>query len=282
VTHKSLVPHDSALRVMHSHGRLNLSVSVKGNGPRHIVLLHGYGLSADSFSSLLTNELDYTYHCVDLLFHGHSQKVLEGDHPLDSAELVPFFTSYLASHQVHVFSMIAYSMGARVALVLLEEMASRVDQAHLVAPDGFYQSRWYQLAVGSAAGRAVFSALPTYLDAIHRLAGGLRAVGLLSESRFTLLAHNANNKKAAKRLVNTWMALREIKPDIRRVLDFSSREESTLYIHLGRYDKVIQRERIVKSREGKRLLPLIYDYETGHRMLRTDIFKKIFSLLELS
>lgn len=110
-----------------------ISSLTAGNGPEHVILIHGLGASKSSFYetvSALTP--DYTVHAIDLPGFGSSSKPPGARYNADYfAKHVLRFMDTLALDRAH---LVGNSMGGRVAIEVGLQAPSRVRTLSLLAP----------------------------------------------------------------------------------------------------------------------------------------------------
>jgi len=112
----TIMPEASAPSLfVHAPGEY-LRYRVVGQGPHHIVLLHGFAASLHTWDDLapLFPATEFTLHLLDLAGHGHSSKLPNGDYSaLHNARIT---TAYIRSRQLTDVTLMGHSFGGAVAL----------------------------------------------------------------------------------------------------------------------------------------------------------------------
>src|SRR5690606_39104218 len=139
------------------HYRRNLLHYVKaGNGKHPLLVFHGFGQDHTLYVPLLRSlSAKYTLYIVDLFFHGKSEWN-EGERPLEKSAWAGIMKVLLQEQNISRFSILAYSLGGKFALAMLEEFPDRIEKLFLVAPDGIKTSFWYSMATYPKGFRALF------------------------------------------------------------------------------------------------------------------------------
>src|SRR5271167_3262896 len=113
-----------------------------GTGTKPLLAFHGYGMTGKQFNVLEQSILcDYKIYGFDHFFHGKSrldnwtEKQILAGMPKAMARL--YLEEWFKVYGRQRISLIAYSIGANIALVLLEDYADLIDDVILMAPDGF-------------------------------------------------------------------------------------------------------------------------------------------------
>jgi pimeloyl-ACP methyl ester carboxylesterase len=116
-----------------SAGSQKLSTLTTGNGPEHVVLLHGLGADKSSFFPTI-NDLsrDYTVHAVDLPGFGDSSKPAAA--PYDAPWMARRVRDLLDALEIDRAHFVGNSMGGRVAVEMGLLHPERVKSLSLLAP----------------------------------------------------------------------------------------------------------------------------------------------------
>lgn len=115
-----------------------LQFQIMGQGPRNIVLLHGFAASLHTWDDIvpLFPQEEYTLHLLDLKGHGGSSKQPGGDYSaLHNARLIQ---EYIRSRRLTDITLIGHSFGGAVAL-LTALHSPDVGRLILIGAPGFPQ-----------------------------------------------------------------------------------------------------------------------------------------------
>lgn len=106
---------------------------VAGNGPAHVICVHGLGANKTSFfETVAALAPDYTVHAIDLPGFGSSSKPARA--PYDARWFAAAVRSYMDANEIASAHLIGNSMGGRIALELAFTEAHRVGTLSLLAP----------------------------------------------------------------------------------------------------------------------------------------------------
>jgi pimeloyl-ACP methyl ester carboxylesterase len=209
-----------------------------GNGPATMLAFHGFGQDASVFSPL-EEELgrDFTIYSINLFFHG--SKWPFGEKPLEVDLLEEIFSKFLSQAGIERFSLIAYSIGAKFAMVISHRFSRVVDRILLLAPDGLKLNFWYRLATGTALTRSVFRFFidhGTVFLGITKLAAGIRLVHA-STVRFV----NSQMANAGKRekVFLTWVVFRKLFIKSGLLASKLNENKVQIFIFIGEMDRII-------------------------------------------
>ena len=124
-------------RFVHSPGEY-LQYLVAGNGPRSMVLLHGFAATRHTWDDLAPffPAEEFTLHQMDLLGHGGSSRQPGGDYSaLHNARII---TAYIRSRRLTDVTLIGHSFGGAVALLTALDCPD-VTRLILIGAPGFPQ-----------------------------------------------------------------------------------------------------------------------------------------------
>ena len=112
-----------------------------GSGNKPLLAFHGYGMTGKQFHVLKNSILsEYHVYGFDHFFHGESdldgwteQQILAG---MPKAMVRAYLDEWFKLYGKQRVSLMAYSIGANLALILVEEYPDLIDEIILMAPDG--------------------------------------------------------------------------------------------------------------------------------------------------
>ncbi len=110
-----------------------------GKGKQLLLALHGYAENAIAFLTLSEALSErYTIIALDLPFHGETIWRSESFAPKDIQAIIELI---LANEKQDSFALMGYSLGGRLALMMVDHFDSRLQALWLIAPDGL-ENRW--------------------------------------------------------------------------------------------------------------------------------------------
>src|SRR5215831_16075234 len=130
-----------------------------GKGPRPVICFHGYGEDTESFLFLekyLGDE--FSLIAFDLPFHGKTnwqEKNFSQDDLLTLIKELLILNGF--DYKTSQLTLLAFSLGGRVALNVYELMPSSITRLVLLAPDGMKVNFWYWLSTQTFIGKSLFS-----------------------------------------------------------------------------------------------------------------------------
>ena len=204
----------------------------------------------------------YTLYIIDLFFHGKSEWN-EGERPLEKEVWNDAMRVLFREQNISSFSILAYSLGGKFALTVLEGFPSQIRDFFLVAPDGIKTSFWYSLATYPPVLRRFFRSMILRHDRFLALAGKLSEYNVADKGLLRFADYQMNSEAKRRRVYYSWVVFRKLTFDLRRIGHLINTHHIRLTLVVGKYDKVIRPENM------QRLLRHVEDYrlevlESGH------------------
>lgn len=256
-----------------------MTVHRYGHGAHHVLAFHGFGRTGADMAAIASALQDQcTIHAFDLPFHGQSPAP-EGTAPLAPGEWTDCMEAYVAGIPARTVSLMGYSLGGRLALVLLERVPTLLHRVFLLAPDGLTVSPWFRRAVRYPWGRALGHRFIRHPRIVHGLLNLLHRLGLLHERLYRFLMDQTATAQIRTLVYQVWDSTRLLEPDLANAARNAQAGGIPVHLFLGRHDRVI------KPRYGKRLQRHAPDHvklhllPTGHRMLTKALGEQLGTLL---
>lgn len=201
----------------------------------------------------------------DLFFHGHSV-LHKKDIPLQKEFLAQLIDKVLQEQQIARFSLMAFSMGGKLALTLLEFFPDKIDTVLLVAPDGISTSFWYSIATYPGWLQGLFKKTVIRPARFFKFINWLDQYKLIDSGLVKFAAYQMSNTQKRLRVYKSWVGFRTLTFDIRKIVNLLNRHEIKLALILGEYDQVISGKRLqvfARSVQNAEVVVL----PTGHTFL---------------
>jgi len=215
----------------------------QGRGDETLVLFHGFGQTNILFESFIPSVLHhYSVIAIDLFFHGESiVKKSEKDHISDDCwnEL---FNQLLEKHQVNRFSLLSYSMGSRFVVTLLKTHAARINKIVLIAPDGFGNNAWFNVATSTAAARFVFQYSMQHPLWIQLMLRALGSVGIFNSITKRFIERNLESDELRKKIYASWVYFRSLAIRKEDFVEWVNKNEIRFICFCGKDDQLVARK----------------------------------------
>ncbi|WP_157962697.1 alpha/beta fold hydrolase [Chitinophaga deserti] len=209
-----------------------------GEGEELLICFHGFGESASHFRCMdagLGNI--FTIVALDMPFHGKT--VWKEGRPMEKRDLAALTEKILERTGKQTFSLLGYSMGGRLSLCIVEQMADRIRHLILAAPDGLKNNPWHMFATRTILGNRIFSYNTRNPALFFRLLTFWRRSGLLNESVYKFALHRMDRPEKRQLVYNVWTIMRRMLPHKKRCKRLMAQHHISTLLIFGKYDRVI-------------------------------------------
>src|ERR1700744_3266815 len=132
-----------------------------GEGAKPMLAFHGYGMTGKQFHVLAKSVLpDYHIYGFDHFFHGGSElqgwtekQIIGG---MQKSQVRLYLEEWFKVYGRQRISLMGYSIGANMVLILVEEYADLIDEIILMAPDGITIFQGFNFITNKTIGRGIF------------------------------------------------------------------------------------------------------------------------------
>ncbi len=213
-----------------------------GQGNKVMLTFHGFGQQGDDFHPLAESlKNDFTTYSFDLFYHGKSHwgtpKVA-----LTKEFWHDFLQFFLNLNSINTFSIAAFSMGGKFALVTIDVMPKRIERILLLAPDGIETQMWYNLATYPLVLRKYFQTMIVKPKRFFRILNTIKTLGLLDRGISKFAATQMSSVKKRRRVYYSWVVFKDLQFDLQTIAEKLNQEQLEVEMYLGKYDKIITRK----------------------------------------
>ena len=208
-----------------------------GQGEKTLLAFHGFGQHSGFYAGLAKKMPGTTIYSFDLPFHGKSRWTTE-HLSFNKVHFINFTEHFLKRHSIDRFSLVAFSMGARLAFALTEAFPQKVEKLLLISPDGITESPWFRFATRTAAGNFVFRQLAgekDYTPLLGRLATFLQ----MPEKLRKIAIRQIQDRVWRQKIYHSWMVFRRFRLDVEAFASLVNQHQIAVEFILAQKDPVI-------------------------------------------
>jgi pimeloyl-ACP methyl ester carboxylesterase len=245
----------------------------KSDSPTELILcLHGFGRSPEDFATF-TDSLKDNERLVAIGFWSHagsdSFTTKELNEGLSVESWVAQFHFLLNHFQVEKCRLIAYSMGGRLGLMLLQHAGEKISSAQFLASDGLTRNKLYAFTVGTWVGRQIASGLKKNGNIVIHSARFLKNLKLLPVKLFRFVEYYMHERSMREQVFDVWMGYRHCYPEMRLIAQSLEKNKIPTEFIFGKYDVIIPWKHGDKLRSMTSHLPHVEwkVVEKGHRLM---------------
>lgn len=237
---------------------------VYGSGSKLLFCFHGYAEDGTSFS-FLENHLGetYTLYAIDFPFHGKTE--WNEQEPLSAKDFLVIL-DLINPKQNTSFSVLAYSMGGRIAMHLLQAIGQKIEKVILIAPDGLRENFWYKLSAQTAIGNKLFKKTMQQPRLFFLFLNGAGKIKLLNKSIVKFVHYYLDDENERLLLYKRWTVMRGFKPDLAAIKKTCVERNIQLHLLFGSFDRIILSKRANIFKKEKNIQ--IQIVEAGHQLLK--------------
>jgi pimeloyl-ACP methyl ester carboxylesterase len=232
-----------------------------GRGPRLLIAWHGFGEDSRAFECLGKPLADScTLYALDLPFHGQTQWQGATYRPKQLCHIVDMVLARAGKTR---FEAVGHSLGGRLWICLLPQLASRMDALYLLAPDGLHTRAMglaERLPLPLRQGLGCLAARPTtILPLLHRF-------GLIDDFADRYLRHQLGDDARRERLLHTWYSLARFPLGPAAARRRLAKGRVPTLVLLGQDDKLVPNTALRESLQGLDNV-LLQEISADHRSI---------------
>jgi len=257
-----------------------------GTGSKVMLAFHGFGMKGTQFG-LMEPYLGkhYKMYSFDLFFHGDTvlhngslPQIREGITSAVFAELIVAFIKEKGLEQ-QPLTLLSYSIGARFALALLQELPQMISGVYFIAPDGIEPNK---LLVSAAENRLInrsFWRLVSSPKTVNFLLRVLRKTRYIDDSLERILSREFETHESRLACYNTITYLRKLSFDRERLAALMNDHAIEIRMYFGQHDKLFPPS---IGERFKNLVPNAYlhIFDEGHELVNAELCKVMEEELE--
>ncbi len=226
------------------HKGVSLAYTVYGEGNRTTIGFYGFNQSDVVFQPYaLSLEKEHRFYCIDLFFHGRSVWPY-GDKALSKELWKEIFEGFRAHEGIQEFSMIGFSLGAKVLLATLETFPEAVRSITLIAPDGIRLNTWYKLATSCQPFTYIFKQTISKPWIFYRFISLLERLYIVDKRLARFTRSQMKTHVLRSKVFYTWMVYRAFSFSTSKIAAIVNQKNIATTIILGDNDKVINYSKI--------------------------------------
>ena len=250
-----------------------------GSGSKLLFCFHGYARESGSFLFLeKTMGAKYTIIALDAPFHGLTKwKEQDAIEP-------PFMLSILQTIKEELnrrdepFSIMGFSMGGRIALLIAQLIPEQIERLVLIAPDGLNYNFWRWLSTDTIIANRLIAYTtkhPTWAFWVTDKAEKLR---LINRNLAEFVRFHLSNEDNRTLLYQQLMANKKLKPDASKLKQAIRKYSIPVRMMFGENDRIVTIAGGLKFRRGIEDYVKVKQVKGGHHLL---IESQVANIMEL-
>jgi pimeloyl-ACP methyl ester carboxylesterase len=221
-----------------TYGNSLIHGTCEGGGEELLICLHGFGEQAQGFGRL-TSTLGEIFTLVALDLPMHGQTTWNENRAFTKEDMEAIIRLVLERQQHKSFSLMGYSMGGRVALCVLQDMASQIQRLYLLAPDGLRNNPWHMFVTQTSIGNRLFKHVTYHPKLFFGLLNTWNRLKLLNKSVYKLAFNSMYKLEKREQVYSVWTCMRKMMPDKKLCKKLLALHKIPTLLIFGKFDRVI-------------------------------------------
>jgi pimeloyl-ACP methyl ester carboxylesterase len=212
-----------------------------GTGQKPMLAFHGYGMTGKQFHVLEQSILpQYRIYGFDHFFHGESR--LDGwtDKQIRAGMPKSMVRSYLQQwfgiYGEQRISIMGYSIGANLALILVEEYAHLIDNVILMAPDGLAVYKGFNFLMHNPLGKYLFGRATKSKWLAPFILKAVKKIGVIDDNLYQIAYNEIDTEQKRLDTYYTLNLIRLLKPDVEKVAALINQHKIKCTLIFGKHD----------------------------------------------
>ena len=214
-----------------------------GVGDKPMLAFHGYGMTGKQFHVLKDSILTrYHVYGFDHFFHGESElegwtekQILEG---MPRTMVKAYLDEWFKVHGKQKVSLMGYSIGANLALILAEEYPDLIDEIFLMAPDGLSVYKGFHFLTHQSFGKYFFKHATKSKWLAPSLLKNLKRARFIDDSLYNIAYSEIDTEKKRLDVYYTLNLIKLLKPDTEKLINIINQHIIKCTLIFGRDDKL--------------------------------------------
>ena len=253
-----------------------------GSGNKPLLAFHGYGMTGKQFHVLEQSILkQYHIYGFDHFFHGKSkltdwteQQIIAG---MTKEMLKHYVEEWFKLHGRQRFSVMGYSIGANIALILVELFADMIDDVILMAPDGLSVYKGFHFLTHKPAGKYFFKMVTKSKWLAPSLLKNLKSTGFIDGSLFQIAYNEIDTEQKRRDVYYTLNLIRLLKPDTIKIASLINQYKINCMLIFGKHDNLFPKK-AAEPFIGLLDNPEVHELPLGHWLVIKQLDEYLVSL----
>lgn len=229
--------------------------------------------------SQLANSLGsrYTIYSFDFAYHGRT--AWSEQHGFTKSEFLKMLDTFMLQHHFKKISLLGFSMGGRVALSVIPDLAEKLDDVILIAPDGIEERIYYRSFMAGKSGEAVFREVLKHPKLLIAAADAFSKIGLTKKYVAEYMKNYWADERKRDKLFNVWLSMRTYRARLQKIRIATEQHPLRIFMLWGNHDKMIPSR---MAHQFKKEVPLckLKMVEGGHFIVNEKLNPVIDELLQ--
>lgn len=219
-----------------------------GDGTHPLIALHGFEQTGAMFLPRKESlRKRYTIYSFDFACHGTTQ--CNKHHALTKSAFIRMFDEFMRQQRFKKISLLGFSMGGRVMLSLIPDIAEKLEDVILIAPDGIEERFYYRSFMSGKTGQTIFREILRHPKWLIAAADAFSKTGLTKKYVAGYLKNYWADERKREKLFSVWLSMRTCRVNLGKIRAASEKHAVRIFLLRGNHDRMIPAQRARHFRE---------------------------------
>jgi len=247
-----------------------------GSGENILVAFHGFGMRGNQFSKL-EDALGkkYKIYSFDLFFHGETMlkddtvdTIRKGINYKQIANIINQFLISIGEKDAS-FSLLSYSIGAKLALAILQQMPHRIKTAYFIAADGFQNNPVLKICSSKHINNWLLK-LVYHPKTLHYILNNLYKYRYIDNALHRILSFEFSTQAYRMISYKTITYYSRLKFNRQQLAQYINTNQIETHLFFGKTDKLFPA--CIAYKFGKLLhKPNLHIFNQGHELINNEL-----------
>lgn len=246
-----------------------------GTGTRPMLAFHGYGMTGRQFEVLQKSILSqYRVYSFDHFFHGQTQlenwteqQILAG---MPKAMIRGYLQEWFKLHGRQRISLMGYSIGANLALVLIEDYADLIDEVVLIAPDGLSVYQGFNFLMHQPVGKLLFKTVTKSKWLAPSVLKSLKKVKFIDDSLYKIAYNEMDTPQKRLDVYYTLNHIKQLQPNAVKVTELINQHGIKCHLVFGQQDMLFPKSAAMPF-INRLNAPHVHELPMGHWIVTSQL-----------
>ncbi|MDZ4843981.1 MAG: alpha/beta hydrolase [Chitinophagales bacterium] len=209
-----------------------------GSGKFPLIAFHGFGQNGQMFAPVKESfGHKYTIYSVDFAYHGKTE--WKEEVACTKAETIALLKEFMQQQGFEKISLMGFSMGGRIVMSLIADMAPVLNEVFLLSPDGISERVYYRDVLANRFGDAAFKQMLKHPEILINATQLFSKIGLTKKYVADYVKSYLGEERRRNRIYNIWLSMQTFRTNLTRVRSASEKNHLKVYLLWGKRDKVL-------------------------------------------
>ncbi len=179
----------------------------------------------------------YTIYSVDFAYHGKTE--WKEEVACTKAETIALLKEFMQQQGFEKISLMGFSMGGRIVMSLIADMAPVLNEVFLLSPDGISERVYYRDVLANRFGDAAFKQMLKHPEILINATQLFSKIGLTKKYVADYVKSYLGEERRRNRIYNIWLSMQTFRTNLTRVRSASEKNHLKVYLLWGKRDKVL-------------------------------------------